>query len=222
MYSIAQTFLVEPERVGGAAEVDLSRIDLFFSAKPKSTNNRSGINNPGVEVCVVPTVDGAPDLSQATSGNRSRMEYSMIRESRNAALETRFRFPALIPIRTNALYAILVKYDGNEDFFLWFSQAGDWLVGTTTESPGQSGRTPGDYYEYRQVAAAANAVSTANSGLITGATASASTPQAASPWRPLPGRDLKYRVYCARYAVNGNRDISNSSVSGVGTVITTS
>jgi hypothetical protein len=63
-FNWAQNFYLDPSAVKGASEVSITKIDLYFRAKPPATGNKSGIVNPGVEVMILPCKDGLPVINQ--------------------------------------------------------------------------------------------------------------------------------------------------------------
>ena len=233
-FKLAQTFFIDPSIVQNAAEVSLTGIDLFFKSRPKSENNKSGIKDPGVEIYIVDTVNSIPTLEGLVKTNFAfaRCEYADIRPTADASEPSKFKLKRPTKVKTNREYAIVVKYDGNEDFELWSSKQGDYLVGTTKVSPGPSGKYVGNYYTFIN-----NPVS--KSSAITGTTvvshtdtntvANTADPWSSligngtnvfdpnSSWKPVSDTDLKFKVYCARYFESGSVVASQ----GVGTKITT-
>ena len=165
-YNVAQTFQVDPSQVKNSAEVGISRIDLYFRAKPPSENNKSGILNPGVEITIIPCVNGVPDTNNVGSirptepsehGARftfnsgasiARKEWGEITPSTDASSPTVFRFKQPIFVKTGQEYAVAVKFDGNEDFILWDNKKGNPLVNTTTISPGNSRPFIGNLFKF--------------------------------------------------------------------------
>jgi hypothetical protein len=152
-FNYAQTFFLDPSVVKNASEVAITKISLFFRAKPKEKDNRSGITGPGVELIIVPCVNGIPAItSQGTirpteateHGARfssgptevSRIEWNQIQPSIDGSVATQFMFKKPVMVKSNAEYAILVKFDGNEDYVLWANKKGDLIVNTKTVSPG--------------------------------------------------------------------------------------
>ena len=190
-FNLAQTFFVDPSTVANAPIVGISSVDLYFKSKPSATNNKSGIQYPGVTVYLVPTINSIPNLDSLTNSADiilARVEFNSISASADASLPTRFSFTRPISVDTGLEFAILVAYDGNEDFLLWTSKQGDLLYGTTKVSPGPSGKYIGNYYSYLS----------SPSNTVTANMAYAST-----NWNPSTDTDLKFNVYVARYAING-------------------
>lgn len=190
--NFAQSFYVDPETVAGAREVGISSIELFFKQKPNPTGNKSGISNPGVDIFIVETTpDKRPVIEPIILGSYqqsiARVEYVNITVSANASRATKFKFSSPVKIQTGKEYAIVGKYDGNEDFVLWTSKQGDLLVGTNKVSPGPSGKYIGNYYTTLYV--------TPQPGVV--------VPAVEPAWVPISDTDLKFKVNVARYAING-------------------
>lgn len=180
-FSCAQSFFVDPSVVGGATHVDVSAIELFFQAKPDRTLNSSGIYNPGVTVYIVPTQFGLPAVEGAALRG-ARAEFDQIATTSDASQPTTFRFSTPVTVETGREQAVLVSFDGADDFVLWTSVAGHFLVNSKRVSPGSSGGFVGKYFEF--------------------ATGAAGSSYLAS-WKPRPDVDLKIRVYAARYWTDG-------------------
>lgn len=200
MFNLAQVFYVSSDTVQNVSKVGLSKIDLFFAAKPKIENNKSGIYAPGVEIFISEVKDRIPTalpvLSAAINQPQiSRREYSEISTSNDSSVPTSFYFKSPVTIGTDSSYAILIKFDGNEDFVLWESRIGDFLIGTTTVCDGPSGKYIGNLYGYI--------------GPSVIYPDSLTNTYSADNWKPFAGQDLKFSVYCARYSVN-SIPVSNS------------
>lgn len=232
-FNLAQTFFIDPAVVQNAAEISLTGIDLFFKARPKADNNKSGIKDPGVEIYIVDTVNSVPVLDSLIKTNFAfgRCEYAEIRPTADASEPTRFKLKRPTKVKTNKEYAIIVKYDGNEDFDLWSSKQGDLLVGTTKVSPGPSGKYIGNYYTFVNKPvpqASATTPATVISHVDTFVGSDTSDPWSAligsgstvydpvTSWKPISDTDLKFKVYCARYFETGNV-VTSSNVGSVTT-----
>lgn len=200
IYNLAQSFFLDAETVKGAKTVGISCIELFFRQKPNPTGNKSGLIDPGVVLFICETdADKRPLLDSIISGSYdneiARVEYADISTSSDASRGTKFKFKNPVNLDTNKEYAFVVKFDGNENFILWSSKQGDNLLGTNKSSPGPSGKFVGNYY----------------TTLLVGPTVAGSDNVNSSPaWKFLSDTDLKFRVYVARYSVNGN-PIGNTS-----------
>ena len=238
-FNYAQTFFLDPSGVKNAPEVAITKIALYFRAKPKDVNNKSGITSPGIEMQIIPCINGIPAITaqgtvrptEATEhGARfaagpaeiSRVEWGEIQPSTDASIPTNFVFKNPVFVKTNAEYAILIKYDGNEDFILWSNIKGDKLVGTDNLSPGSSGNLIGNLFKFISPTSL-----TANTGGVNNTTTQATinNPNAATAqqqnqeatwfqanWKALPNEDLKFEVYCARYKVGNNLIATNNTI----------
>ena len=226
-FKLAQTFFIDPSVVQNAPEISLTSVDLYFKSRPKADQNKSGIKNPGVEVYITETINSIPVLYDVLVSHRfARREYADIRATSDASAATKFTFNKPIKVKTNKEYAIVLKFDGNEDFVMWSSKQGDLLVGTTKVSPGPSGKYIGNYYTYvNGPVPVASPTPSGSSAPLVDQTNKANT---ADPWSYIPGpkneqlvwkpvndTDLKFRIYCARYFQSGNS--VSVSVSGGGT-----
>ncbi len=65
-FNIAQTFNVDPSLVDGNDTAKITSIDLFMKYKPPGTNNRSGIDNPGMTLYLTETIYGVPKITNDT------------------------------------------------------------------------------------------------------------------------------------------------------------
>lgn len=200
-----QTFFIDSSVVKNAKTVGITAIDVYFSQKPKANNNKSGINNPGVTMYLCDVdADKKPILNDIISGNilnnASRMTFNDIVTSTDASKKTTFRFKTPVFCATDKLKALVLKFDGNEDFVLWTSKKGDPLVGTNKTSPGPSGKYVGDYF----VSVLATGVANQNVN---------------AAWKSLSDTDLKFKVYAARFSIN-NVPVSNASITNT-TIIRT-
>lgn len=170
VYNCIQTFFVDSVAVNNSPEVFLTGVSLFFKAKPKATNNSSGINNPGVVVYICGMSGNIPDPEKLVARTATRLDYNDVLFSQDASSPTVFKFSAPISIPTGRYYGIVVRFE-DPDYQLWFSKQGEHLVGTNIVSPGPSGKTDGYYY----------------------------TPSNAGILNPDPSKDLKYRVSIAKF-----------------------
>lgn len=185
---VAQTFYIDKTVVNGAETVTLDSVDLYFKSKPRPSSNRSGIVNPGVTVYILHvTGDGEPDVDQAIDGTNARREYLEIVASADASIATTFQFPQPVILPTNSFYAIVVHYDGSEEFDLWSAKEGEFVVKTNTVSSGASARNIGKNWEY---------TNGANSG-----------------WQALNNVDLKFTVRVCQYGnVAANTVTANTTI----------
>jgi len=209
-FAVAQTFYLDPAQVDNASEVGISSIDLYFRSKPDPIRNRSGIQYPGVTVQLVPTYDGVPVLLNAAQAPFSRLGWTNVLTSAGAAVPTTFRFTQPVQCATGSEYAMVVAYDGDEDFRLWYDREGWFMVGTTTPSTGPSGPGAGRYYTYVSSVPYATGTPgiTANSSIVTTVTQGlggvANTDYLVTSWNRNAGDSLKFNVKVARYSFAGD------------------
>jgi len=203
--NLAQTFFLDREAVQGATAVAISAVDLYFKFKPRATNNKSGITNPGVEMFIAETNNGVPRVYDNKNYSRARVEYGDILVSSDGSLATKFRFTNPINVQTDKEYALVVKYDGSEDFMLWVSRQGDMLVSSASPSPGPSGKFVGKYFEFSAIGSnqdfSSNNVTATTDAISTDPEAPGREVQGS--WRALNDTDLKFAVSVCRYFVQG-------------------
>jgi hypothetical protein len=208
VYNSAETFFVNPSLVQNAAEVCISAIEIYVKSKPNPVNNTSGIQNPGISVIITETNDqSVPIVDPSKAYTTGYIPYSEILSSSNASQPTKIRFNTPVPVKTNKVYAFVLKFDGGAEFVLWKNKNGEHLVGTTSITPGATGTNIGKYYDF--VASSSQPGFNSNNYV--------QTDVYANNWRALNNANLKYKVYVARYAHNGvpvgaNSDIANLAV----------
>lgn len=212
-FSVAQVFFLDPALVASSSSVGITKIDLFFKSKPQATNNKSGINNPGVQVFLTGTANSVPVLPSSLSNMQwTRAEYADVVISADATLATTFTFNPPVPFNTNQQIAFLLQYDGDEDFVPWTDKAGDYLIGTTTVSGGATSQAVGTYYSFISAVPVGNAVPSNTNMISVGTTNTISSlpnsSYTSTSWTPLTGTALKFNVKVARYSVNGNTALS--------------
>lgn len=174
MYSFAQTFYIDKAAVKSAPSVLLTSVKLYFKRKPKATNNRSGIVNPGVVIGISETDNSySPDSARIIKGTTVRLSYDQVNALADASVASVFTFDAPVSVASDRFYAIVIKFE-DPDFELWQNVQGDRLVNTNTPSPGASGSSDGKFYQFNNYSA------------------------------PLPMNnvDLKYKVSVAKFAAN--------------------
>lgn len=173
----AQTFTIDRNVVNFAEQVNITSVDLYFKKKPLKIGNKSGGLEPGVSVFLVPTsAEGVPNFKTLDDYTVARKEFSEIVSSVDASTITKFNFLTPVPVKTGIEYAMIVKYDNNEDFELWASNRGEINVSSEVASPGIAGKYVGRYFEL-------------------------STDK--NTWQSLPYKSLKFKVNVGRYAFNG-------------------
>src|SRR6185369_14047358 len=148
----AQSFYIDPTIVAGSQTVDIAGVSLYFMYRPSATNNRSGINYPGVTVFLTDVVNKVPNLSNsAIFTNIARREWNAIHTSSDGSAETVFYFKNPVTVKTGATYAFCFAYDGSEDFLPWTNIKGNFLVGTQSDSTGPSSSYGGNYFTFSSV-----------------------------------------------------------------------
>lgn len=118
VHPLAQTFYCEED-------VYLTKIGLFFS-RVSSTS--------GVSIEIRPAETGVPNIQEIIPGS---VVYKSISEmagqaSTDASVETQFVFEEPVYLRKNTNYAFVVKSAAKNEYFLWSSRVGDYVLGTTT------------------------------------------------------------------------------------------
>ena len=153
MYSFAQTFYIDKAAVKGAQSVLLTSVKLYFKTKPKATNNRSGIVNPGVVIGISETDSSySPDSARIIKGTTVRLPYNQISALADASVASVFTFDAPVSVASDRFYAIVIKFE-DPDFELWQNVQGDRLVNTNIPSPGASGTSDGKFYQFNNYSA---------------------------------------------------------------------
>ena len=176
IFSLAQTFFIDPSAVNNATEVNITSVDLFFKQKP-TLKSSAGIRYPGVTVLLVACKNRQPIIESMNSIPSTRLEYEQINTSTNASVYSKFIFNDSIPVKTNTEYAIIVKYDGNSTGYkLYTAKENEWLLGTKTITGGVSGQFIGNYFTYSSYT---------------------------SNWISSKDIDLKFNINIARYAIAG-------------------
>ncbi len=153
MYSFAQTFYIDKAAVKSAPSVLLTSVKLYFKRKPKATNNRSGIVNPGVVIGISETDSSySPDSARVIKGTTVRLSYDQVNALADASVASVFTFDAPVSVASDRFYAIVIKFE-DPDFELWQNVQGDRLVNTNTPSPGASGTSDGKFYQFNNYSA---------------------------------------------------------------------
>lgn len=150
MFNFAQSFFIDASVAKNVSKVLLKSVSLYFKARPKISGNKSGIYAPGVELFVVEMNNDIPELTSYLQGKAStcRKEYLEINTSEDASVRTIFSFTEPFLISTNKAYAVVIKFDGDEDFLLHHAVKGEKLIGTNTECQGPSGPYIGEMFSY--------------------------------------------------------------------------
>ena len=236
MFRYIQTFYLDSASVKNSVEAGISKIDLYFRGKPKRTGNKSGIDDPGVEISIVPVINEIPIISELGTirpteptehGARftprfeiSRREWPEIFASSDASLATSFYFDNPVFVKTKAEYGILIKYDGNEDFVLWNSKINDILLDTSKPATAPADRNVGKLFHYigppenqlNNITGQSNTgmLLTQNNAKVPELTPSQNYIQ--NNWKALSDTDLKFKLYVARYFHDGAPVASNNTI----------
>jgi hypothetical protein len=205
LFNGAQSFYLNSSIVSNSDTIDLTGIGMYFMYRPQSTNNKSGIDYPGVSLFLTDVINGVPNMANVQLfTNIARAEWNSIYTSSDASVETIFRFTDPVTLQTGKAYAFCWSYDGGEDFLPWTNIKGNHLVGNTTASPGPSQTYGGNYF---------------TAASITSNSATASPTNYQQDFTPLAGTDAKFSLYAARYAVNSVPVFANLSSLPIDTVV---
>lgn len=193
-FNLAQNIPLNSSLVANSQTAAISSIGLYFMYRPDPVANKTATVEPGVTIYLTDVTNDLPNLAN-TSMATARLEWNQINASSDASVETRFKFPVPVIVSTNKTYSILIAYDNNEDFVLWQNITGNPLVGSNTASSGPSlAGFAGSLYEYSP-----------SVGSNTGVNAS-------STWTPIINTTLKFSLYAARYAINGDPVVANNTL----------
>lgn len=229
-FAAAQVFSLDPGAFAQASQACVSGVDLFFKDKPDANVNRSGIQSPGVTVFLAPVGNGVPTSRGFEFCPSVRVDHADINapNSTHHLIATRFEFDTPVTLDTGKQYAIVIKYDGGEDFDLWYDRSG-WqietdLQGDTTDiSPGVKDPRIGKFFAWNQnpglIAAGS---SQANLGyFVIDSNAASFGTSGSGYWTEDAGATLAFRVYTARWKIQGNTTPVSSNVNATSTVATT-
>lgn len=186
-YDLIQTFYVVPDAVNGANEVMLTSLDLFFKQKPESTQNISGLTNPGISVWICEVSNNSPSPEKVLKNSIVTVDYDRINTSGNSESVTGVSFESPVVLRTGFYYGIVIKYD-DPAFDVWVNKQGDKLVSTSgitnINSSGSQGKFDGILYK----------------------------PTTANEHLPISDQDLKFKVKIARFiSSEGSFSLVNKS-----------
>ena len=173
-YVLAQTFYFDAGTVGNSTTAFLTKVDLFFKAKPLTVNAPSGSTDPSVSVIIADCkADNTPDLQSIHVNSLKQLRASEITVSATAATATAFTFDDPVPLLTNKRYAIIIKLDDPE-YSIWQAKLNEPIVGTSTRFQGFSGSNQGALFDF------------GNDGNL----------------NPKAGTQLKYKIYVAKFTAN--------------------
>lgn len=180
LFNYIQTFYVDPAAVNGAATVKLTGIELFFKSKPTRTNNKSGINSPGVVLFICGTkADGSPDPTSVFAGSTIKVPYDSVQSLSDASVATVFSFPSKVSIPVGKYYGIGIKFE-DPGYELWYCKQGDRILGTNTPSPGATGKSDGSLFQHTNT----------------------------DTLKQISGTDIKFRVNVAKYELSGTTTVT--------------
>jgi len=215
MFNCAQLFYVSKASLNNSAEADVTAINLFFKKKPLATNNRSGILNPGTTIYIVPTVGtkSVPDITNINVRPFVRVEWADVKVSDDASLPTTYRFSRPLAIQTNANYALVIKFDGDEEFELHKSTSGelafgsDLKISTISTDPNIS-----NYFSYISPPTSLTSNTSSNNSMINSGTATGIEQTANATyleqfWSSSSMTVLTMEIFVARYSVSGDFDL---------------
>ena len=146
-FNYAQSFFIDPARVGGVDAIYVTSVDLFFKALPSSSDNFSLLSDPGVSVYVCPVEGDAPQLDQYFQLSSAYKKKSELTASTSSLVANKFTFIQPINLKTGQKYAILLSFDGNELFVPWTAIAGDVDVALQTRVSLDSGYVDGNFFQ---------------------------------------------------------------------------
>lgn len=110
-FNFGQTFYLDPAAVGGADNIFITDIQLFFSAVPNTTINIAGTLNPGVSVYLaLASTNNAPDQGSLILGGFKYLPPSSIVASNTANVATVFTFPSPVPVKTGQFISFLIQF----------------------------------------------------------------------------------------------------------------
>lgn len=149
-FDYIQTFYVVPDSVGGANEVMVTSLELFFKSKPSLVKNISGSKNPGITVWLCDVENNSPIPERVVKKSITNVQYDFVNTSQNAQSGTIVRFNAGVLLKAGKFYGMVVKYD-DPAFEIWLNKQGDKLVNdtgvTNVVSSGSQGRFDGILYK---------------------------------------------------------------------------
>ena len=177
-FSLIQTFYADPEIVGGASEVTLTSVDLFFKLKPSLTSNLSGNPNAGVAVAICEVDNDEPTLQKTYASSLSYVEATRIFSFGDASTATTFSLPQPLKLATGRFYGIVVIFE-DPGYLLWTNKTGDRLVNTNVPSPGINSNKDGKLF-YRNSSNVFNSMS---------------------------DTDIKFNIKCAKYVTQSDKKI---------------
>lgn len=179
---LIQTFYLDSAQFDNAATVHLSKVELYFRAKPLRNSNRSGVLSPGVTLEVIDIEADGPVTSKVYADSFIMKDWEEIIVTSDSQIPTVFGFNEPLQLKTNRFYGLAITWE-DDDYSLWYAKIGDALYGTNTPCPSPSNRHDGVIYQRNNSALFLNTVNTSDS------------------YRALNNIDLKFDVYVAKFKV---------------------
>jgi hypothetical protein len=147
-FDLAQTFYIDPDQVQNASYVYLTSLDLFFQAKPVEGKTQSGLPKPGVAIYVAPTIEKFPDMELIHHTRAAYLPYDAITASTDGTVATNFKFIRPVLCNTDAIWSILIKFDGSDNGYkLWYNKAGEVKLGTKELTSVSQGKVDGYFFK---------------------------------------------------------------------------
>lgn len=144
-FNYIQSFIIRKDTVGGASQVLVTSVDLYFKNKPDVQNNKSGIASPTAHVYICPFNGENPNPDIKVKDTLAFAEYNSIVVVADASASTRFTFPTPIALDTDKYYGIVVQFD-DQDFELFTAIQNETILNTTQKYSGTSGEGDGKLY----------------------------------------------------------------------------
>jgi hypothetical protein len=172
-----QTFYVDPNACSQAPNIYISSITIYNKYRPNATNNKSGINNPGMSLYIVPTLNGVPNFGLVTHYPMARREYVEIVPSLDGSQSTIFKFDLPVLLVTGQTYGFIIIADGNDPGYIWWEAVvGQYNVLTNQKTTTLGNQFTGNFYDL-------------TTDVVN--------------WQPVSGTALKFDLNCCRFAVDG-------------------
>lgn len=144
-YDFIQTFYVSKDSVENSPTVDLTDVTIYVKKKPQKTDNRSGINSPGIIISICDVEGGKPVPSRKYYGSTVRLPWERLNQSNDATAPAVFTFETPIRVDSGKTYGIMVDIE-DPDYQVWISKRGWALLGTNNPSPGSTKEHVGELY----------------------------------------------------------------------------
>ena len=132
-----QTFFIDPNRVEKAKTIDMTDITLYVKNRPSRTRNRSGLENPGINIGIVDIVNGRPLVNTQYKKTMAEKDWNELAPSSDATSGVVFEFAEPVTLETGKFYGIAIDFEDVE-YELWMARKGHRILGTNRSSPGGS------------------------------------------------------------------------------------